>query len=139
MSLVQVTTNAGSRLSLGLTALKAWDSSSSNSPPAASDSQQGADNAGAAPVQQQGASASEAQAAGQHPWHSWGLMSGLALPQPAVQEGAAQYMLAVSGRTVTPPCLPCRKLQQIAADVCLSDANTSASPLTSCYQAFVSC
>ena len=105
MSLVQVTTNAGSRLSLGLTALKAWESSSSTSVPAASDSQQAADNTNPQ-LQQQGASASEAQAAGQHPWHSWGLMSSLAPQQAALQEGAPKYMLAVSGRTVTPPCSP---------------------------------
>ena len=128
MSLVQVTTNAGSRLSLGLTALKAWERSSSTSVPAASDSQQAADNASAPPVQQQGASPSEAQAAGQHPWHSWGLLSNLASQQAALQEEAPKHRLALSGRSVPPPCSPFAELQQVTAHVCLSDANTGASP-----------
>ena len=133
MSLVQVTTNAGSRLSLGLTSLKAWESSSSTSVPATSGSQQGADNASAPQLQQQGASASEAQATGQHPWHSWGLISSLAPQQAAVQEGAPQYRLAVSGRTVAPPCSPSPELQQVTAHGCLSDANTGLHPLLTFY------
>ena len=134
MSLVQATTNAGSRLSLGLTALKAWGSSSSTSVPA-SDSLAGVDNASAPQMQQQGASASEAQAAGQHPWHSWRLMSSLAPQQAALQEGAPKYMLAVSGRTVTPPRSQSSRLQQVAARACLSDVNTGACPLHLCHQA----